>query len=177
MGRSFSRSTNPLDTKGLVAGDGGLVEVFGQRFRPTWTRLATSATAGESTLELMDQAKFRKKNAKLGEFATFCFFHIELLTIFFLQFCHSILSFGFGLLFLCLRTFVSFLFSGYVFNEARVSKKVLVARIVDWRAQKSKLQRCESNSFCESVNWRDTFFIFPHSSSFQSLPPKFTNTS
>ena len=74
MGRTTSRSTNPLDTKGLVAGDGGHVEVFGQRFRPTWTRLATSATAGESTLELMDQAKFRKKNEKRREFATFCFF-------------------------------------------------------------------------------------------------------
>ena len=60
---AISRSTNPLDSKGLVAGDGGHVEVFGQRFRPTWTRLATSVTAGESTLELMDQAK---SNAKRG---------------------------------------------------------------------------------------------------------------
>ena len=82
------------------------MEVFGQRFRPTWTRLATSATAGESTLELMDQAKFGKKKRKMGEFATFVFFHIELLQYFF-QF-HSIISFGFGLLFLFLRTFVSF---------------------------------------------------------------------
>ena len=130
------------------------MEVFGQRFRPTWTRLATSATAGESTLELMDQAKFGKKTKTGGVCNLLFFFHIELLQ-YFLQFL-SILSFGFGLLFLFLRTFASFLFSGYVFNEARVSKKLLVARIVDQRAQKSKLQRCESNSFCETVTQRDT---------------------
>ena len=62
------------------------MEVFGQRFRPTWTRLATSATAGESTLELMDQAKFRKKNENWGSLQPFVFFHIKLLTIFFCSF-------------------------------------------------------------------------------------------
>lgn len=102
------------------------MEVFGQRFRPTWTRLATSATAGESTLELMDQAKFGKNNENWGSLQPFVFFHIEVSDYFFLQFCHSILSFGFGLLFLFLRTFeVAFcFFSGYVFSGARVSRKL-----------------------------------------------------
>ena len=47
------RSSNALETKGLVVS--GELYAFGERFRPTWTRLATQAAAGSSTLQLMEE--------------------------------------------------------------------------------------------------------------------------
>lgn len=49
-----SKSSNPLQTKGLVVGQGGVLEMFGVRYAPTWTRLAASAAPGSSSLQLGD---------------------------------------------------------------------------------------------------------------------------
>ena len=69
--RLSRRSSNPLETKGLVVGDGGLLEVFGVRYAPTWTRLSAQAQAGSSTLQLMDEARrvgFRFGRRVFGRF-------------------------------------------------------------------------------------------------------------
>ncbi|CAJ1381541.1 unnamed protein product [Effrenium voratum] len=58
-GDKGARSSNPLETKGLVVGDGGLLEVFGVRYAPTWTRLSAQAQAGSSTLQLMDEVDWQ----------------------------------------------------------------------------------------------------------------------
>ncbi|CAE7481070.1 rliB, partial [Symbiodinium sp. CCMP2456] len=52
-------SSNPLNTKGLVVGDGGLLEVYGLRYWPTWTRLASTAMPGATELSLQDQVDWK----------------------------------------------------------------------------------------------------------------------
>jgi len=54
-GDMSSRSTNPLNTKGLTVGGGGILEVYGKRYWPTWTRLSASAPPGATQLSLADE--------------------------------------------------------------------------------------------------------------------------
>eukprot|EP00971_Amphidinium_carterae_P023485 463282-Amphidinium_carterae.1 len=48
-GDRLSQSSEPLDQKALTAAAGGIVEIFGKRFFPTWARLTTTAAAGTTT--------------------------------------------------------------------------------------------------------------------------------
>ena len=52
-GDRWSRSSDPLLQKGIVAQSGGTIEMFGERPYPTWTRLASSAASYSTTLNLV----------------------------------------------------------------------------------------------------------------------------
>eukprot|EP00421_Protoceratium_reticulatum_P040736 CAMPEP_0168436214 /NCGR_PEP_ID=MMETSP0228-20121227/40816_1 /TAXON_ID=133427 /ORGANISM="Protoceratium reticulatum, Strain CCCM 535 (=CCMP 1889)" /LENGTH=1116 /DNA_ID=CAMNT_0008450415 /DNA_START=45 /DNA_END=3392 /DNA_ORIENTATION=+ len=53
------RSTDPLQTKGVVVAQGGRLEAHGVRYAPTWTRLSASAPAGSTLLQLQDTVNWR----------------------------------------------------------------------------------------------------------------------
>ena len=55
----FSSGLNHgTNTKGLVVEEGGLLEMHGKKFAPTWTRLSTTAMKGSSQLQLIDDVNW-----------------------------------------------------------------------------------------------------------------------
>mmetsp|Transcript_139134 Transcript_139134/g.432904 ORF Transcript_139134/g.432904 Transcript_139134/m.432904 type:complete len:1252 (-) Transcript_139134:508-4263(-) len=58
-GDQDAKSNDPLRTKGITVGFGGILEMFGVRYAPTWTRLASSVAPGSMTLELEDEVDWQ----------------------------------------------------------------------------------------------------------------------
>eukprot|EP00958_Prasinococcus_capsulatus_P021670 scaffold2973_cov325-Prasinococcus_capsulatus_cf.AAC.3 len=47
-----------MSTKGIVADNGGQLDIHGKRFHPTWTRLANSVSQGSNIVQLQDQVNW-----------------------------------------------------------------------------------------------------------------------